>query len=164
MATKQKKQKPFKPRPKLSVEEQELELRMERAQKTPFRITELEEPHTPFINYEVIGDSKVPYSVEIRSFKDKINSCSCPDYKVNTFSTCKHIEGVLFRLQNKGKRRFKALAEEGSPRAEIYRCAQTHEVRIRWPRQEGSSVDLHHLLDPYFSSGDALLAEPMTGI
>ena len=44
------------------------------------------------------------YHVEIRSLSEPINSCDCPDHRINGLGTCKHIEATLLRLQYRRKR------------------------------------------------------------
>ncbi len=84
-----------KQKPQLSIEDQEIQLRRTSAQKASFPIKILHEYNYPFSNYEILGEKNIRYTVEIRSLDEKINSCSCPDYHVNTLGTCKHIESVL---------------------------------------------------------------------
>lgn len=45
--------------------------------------------------------TKGEYRVAIRGLRPGDNFCSCPDYAVNTLGTCKHIEFVLDKLQQK---------------------------------------------------------------
>ncbi len=45
--------------------------------------------------------SKTSYRVAIRGLCPGDNFCSCPDYATNELGTCKHIEFVLARLENK---------------------------------------------------------------
>lgn len=63
-------------------------------------------------------DSGRTYRVAIRGVEPGVNYCSCPDYAINTLGTCKHIEGVLFRIE----RRFAAELRNGfvPPFAEVY--------------------------------------------
>lgn len=82
-------------KPQLTVEEQEMQLRLERAEKGSFSIQVLDKSNAPFATYKIVGEKEVSYSVEIRALDEKINSCSCPDYYVNTLGSCKHIEAVL---------------------------------------------------------------------
>ena len=35
------------------------------------------------------------YRVEIRSLAEPINSCNCPDHRINGLGTCKHIEALV---------------------------------------------------------------------
>lgn len=42
-----------------------------------------------------------PYRVHIRSTRERINACSCPDFAGNRLGTCKHIEAVLHRLKKR---------------------------------------------------------------
>jgi len=55
--------------------------------------------HLLFSTFEVSSKSGQTYRVEIRSFTELQNSCTCADYKSNLLGTCKHIEGVLLYLQ-----------------------------------------------------------------
>ena len=61
-----------------------------------------------FQDYEVsrtdVPDA-LPYTVELRSRGEPINSCTCPDFRKNFLGTCKHIERVLMsvRRQKKGE-------------------------------------------------------------
>lgn len=42
-----------------------------------------------------------PYRVHLRSTRERINACSCPDFASNRLGTCKHIEAVLHRLKKR---------------------------------------------------------------
>ncbi len=146
-----------------SVEEQEMNIRLERAEKTPFHITILENSDFPFSNYEVVSATNIRYHVEIRSLQEKINSCSCPDYKVNTLGSCKHIEGTLKFIKTKGKRKFKLHAQQGSNRTEIFLSPNNPEVQIRWS-QRHNSQDLRPILAPYATVDQSHLIEPVMGV
>ncbi len=147
-----------------TLEEKELKARTERAEKTPFRIKLLEENYFPFANYEVIGETNIRYLVEIRSLKEKINSCSCPDFQVNTLKTCKHIGGVLKFLKKKGKRKLTHFAHAGFERVEIFLDPVDSKVRLCWPESGENLQALHTLLDPYLSSNQTLLSDPLISV
>ena len=51
--------------------------------------------HPVYSAFEVISKSDRPYTAQIRSLTELLNTCTCPDYLTNTIGTCKHIEGVL---------------------------------------------------------------------
>lgn len=55
--------------------------------------------HPLFSTFEVSSKSGQTYRVEVRSFTDLQNPCSCPDCKSDLIGTCKHIEGVLLYLK-----------------------------------------------------------------
>ncbi len=153
-----------KPKSPKTIEEKEIDFRAERAQQTRFRITVLDEVHFPFTDYETVGDTNVRYTVEIRSLSDKINSCNCPDHRVNMLGTCKHIEGTLNFIRAQGKRKFKAHAELGSSRAEIFLHPKTKEACIQWPQQEVHLDEVRSLLSPYASTGQTQLVNPVMGV
>ncbi len=64
-----------------------------------------------FTDYDVTSSSGSSYRVELRSLSERINSCSCMDYRTNRLGTCKHIEGVLHRLGQ---------AQGHNPRIEVF--------------------------------------------
>jgi len=76
----------------------------------------------PFFSEFRVGNpqSKTSYRVAIRGLNAGDNYCSCPDYATNELGTCKHIEFVLARLEE--KRGAKAAFARGwrPPFSEIY--------------------------------------------
>lgn len=149
--------------PPLSVEEKEELLRQERAKETKFRITVQDREHFPFSTYEVAGDTKVCYVVEVRSLMEKTNSCSCPDFHVNTLGTCKHIEGALNFIRSKDKRKLKQLALAGSKRLEIFLNPNTQEAHVQWPRQDTELDPAFTMLQPYMSVNQQQLVNATMG-
>ena len=146
----------------LTLEEQEMQLRSERAKNSAFHIQILDEKHFPFTSYEIESETHVRYTVEIRSLHEKINSCSCPDYKVNTLGICKHIEGILNFLKKKGKRKFNDLSKLGSHWTEIYLNPIASEVCIRWPQKDDEQI--RTWLSPYISASQKVLTDSVMGV
>ena len=66
-------------------------------------------------DYRVISSSGGSYTAEIRSLRERINSCECQDYRTNRLGTCKHVEGVLHRLRNGNAR-----PAEANDRIEVF--------------------------------------------
>ena len=66
-------------------------------------------------DYRVISSSGGSYTAEIRSLRERINSCECQDYRTNRLGTCKHVEGVLHRLRNGNAR-----SAEANDRIEVF--------------------------------------------
>lgn len=94
----------------------------------------LEDGQSHFGNFRVRSLSAVDYVVEIRSLAERENSCSCHDFVTNGLGTCKHIEGALNHLRQRGKRAFAAAAKTGSPRVEIYATGRGEPgLRLLWP-------------------------------
>ena len=112
-------------------DEDEIERRRRRAAEEGIDVATLEAGQ-PFYGAFAAGTSgKEAYRVEIRSLDEPINSCECPDFRVNRLGTCKHVEATLRTL---ARRRGRAsAAREGSRRVELYLDAREQAVRVRWP-------------------------------
>ena len=118
-----------------TTDEDEIERRRLRATKEAFEIQPLEPREGFFGDYLVVSPSGGSYEVEIRSLEELINSCDCPDFRVNRLGTCKHVEGVLAHLRQKPGA--EAAKRRGSRRVEIF-LAHDHErseARIAWPHR-----------------------------
>ncbi len=79
----------------LTLEEWQAALRKQYASEQKFKVKNIgDQPLCP--DYEVYnpGTKKI-YKVSIRDNISSFNYCSCPDFRVNTLGTCKHIEYVL---------------------------------------------------------------------
>lgn len=141
---------------------EEIEQRRRRAVEEAVTIQPLEARQGLFGTFRVSSESGGSYDVEIRSFTDHLNSCGCPDHRVNGLGTCKHVEAVLADLKTDGN--FEPSAREGARRVEIFldNTAAEPQVRVSWPRR--AHQELRGLIDPYFSTDGALLADPAAAI
>ena len=85
----------------MSLEQWQIVLRRQFAQKQDFRLTNIgDEP--VFSEFTVANpQTGGEYRVAIRGLGLGDNYCSCPDFAVNTLGTCKHIEWVLGKLQRR---------------------------------------------------------------
>ncbi len=101
------------------------------------------------------------YRVEIRSLIGHINSCDCPDHRVNGLGTCKHIEAALQRLQQGRKRLFQKAAGTGSPDIEIFLDRRSNQVRILWPQASRQRSRARSLLAPFFDDQGILPGDPL---
>ena len=111
--------------------------------------------------YRTHSGSGQSYGVEIRSLAEPINSCNCPDHRINGLGTCKHIEATLHRLQYRRKRAFQNAAGRGSPFIEIFLDRRDNLVRIRWPASSQRRSMARDLLTPFFNNENALVADPL---
>jgi len=134
----------------LSTDAEEIERRRLRGREEPIRVEALEANSAFFGAFLARSGSGGSYRVEIRSLCEPINSCECPDHRINGLGTCKHIEAVRYRLERGGKRRFRAAAAEGSGRIEIYLDRRDGTVRIQWPRRARPRSRARELLAPFF--------------
>ena len=104
-----------------------------------------------------------PHKVDIRSVTERVNTCDCPDFRVNGLGTCKHVESVLLHIQRSHPEHFRRARIEGSPRVEIYLSRTAgHMVRIAWP--SGRMPALRRALGPFFSANGALRANPVAAM
>ena len=86
-----------------------------------------------YSDYSIVSHhSKNIYKVALRSKDNSHNYCSCPDFKINQLSTCKHIEAV--RLYLGKKRSIKKLMDIISilPYSSVYvSYAKERKVKLR---------------------------------
>ncbi len=143
---------------------EEIEQRRRRATEEAFAIQSLEPRQVLFGTFQVRSQSAGAYDVEIRSLTDRLNSCGCPDHRVNGLDTCKHVEAVLAHLRTKHDGGLERAAQEGGSRVEIFlgNTAEEPQVRVRWPRR--AHPELRDLIDPFFSTDGVLLADPAAAI
>jgi superfamily II DNA or RNA helicase len=142
-------------------DDDEIERRRLRGVNEALRI----EPHTPdagfFGCYRVRSGDGQRYRVEIRSLSEPINSCDCPDHRINGLGTCKHIEATVLRLQQRRKRAFHQAAGAGSPFIEIFLDRRDHQVRIHWPQGNQRRSLARDFLVPFFDGEGALAGKPL---
>jgi len=82
----------------MSLDQWQAELRKQFASEQNFKITNLGN-HPVYSDFEIFNpETDKTYKVSIRDNISSFNYCSCPDFKVNTLGTCKHVEYVLLKL------------------------------------------------------------------
>ena len=87
----------------MGLEEWQVALRSQQAQREHFNISELSEQLCPG-EYQVRNPkSRSQYKVIYRGAYSPWNYCSCPDYRTSGLGTCKHVEAVKLWLQAEGK-------------------------------------------------------------
>jgi ERCC4-related helicase len=111
--------------------------------------------------YRTHSGSGQAYRVEIRSLAEPINSCDCPDHRINGLGTCKHIEATLYRLQHRRKRAFQKAADRGSPTIEIFLDRRDQQIRIHWPQGSRGRSRARDLLTPFFTDDNRLADAPL---
>jgi hypothetical protein len=104
----------------LTTDADEIERRRLRGANESFQIQSQANDNSIFGVYRVDSGKGHNYRVEIRSLSEAINSCDCPDHRINELGTCKHIEATLHLLQHRHKAAFKTAATKGSPFIEVY--------------------------------------------
>ena len=103
-----------------TTDEEEIALRRWRGRSEIVTIEALEADHPFFGTFRAQSGSGAFYEVEIRSLDGFANSCGCIDHRVNGLGTCKHIEGVLAALRQRGAKAFRQATARGSPRIEVF--------------------------------------------
>ena len=97
-----------------STDEEEIKRRQWRGRTEIAEVRPVDAENGPFCDYTVTSSNGNSYTVEIRSIRERINSCGCPDHRTNRLGICKHIEGVLRRLTRRVRSR------EVSGRIEVF--------------------------------------------
>ncbi len=139
----------------------EIERRRVRGLNEPSQISSQTQDDDFFGVYRVDSDNGQAYRVEIRSLAEPINSCNCPDHRINGLGTCKHIEATLCQLQYRRKRAFKDAADRGSPYIEVYLDRRDHQARIGWPKGGQRHSKANDLLAPFFGDDKILAGDPL---
>jgi len=150
----------------LTSDEDEIERRRHRGANDKSGIQALASDEPFFGSFLLTSASGEVYHIEIRSLTEVCNSCDCPDHQVNGLNTCKHIEAVLFHLQKRRKRLFRAAAKTGSSRLEVYLDRRDNRVRLLRPAGTDAleESDAMSLILPLFSGDNHLLNDPLNAI
>jgi len=138
----------------------QVERRRERAREEILKIAN-KGSHPVFSLFEVKSAvSGRTYRVEIRSLDEMQNSCTCPDYKTNLISTCKHIEGVLIYLQEAHGEKLQKLVAERPRGTQIYvHYGLDVTVRLALPQPDRPAIQ--ELLTRYFDPSGLLAGAPL---
>jgi superfamily II DNA or RNA helicase len=142
----------------MSVEQWQVALRKQFAQKQNFRLTNTGDQPI-FSEFTVANpQTRREYRVAIRGRGLGDNYCSCPDFAVNTLGTCKHIEWVLRKLRRRPGAK-QALAQGFRPAySQVYlRYGAKREVLFKSGTQCPSG--LHELATEYFDGDGTLRAD-----
>jgi len=111
--------------------------------------------HPVYSTFEVTSTSERVYTVQIRSLAERLNTCTCPDYRTNTIGTCKHIEGVLANLEEEFAGQWDEFIAQALPIAQLYvHHAERTTLRVTLPFPERKK--LHTLLTRYFDAEGVL--------
>ena len=121
--------------------------------------------HPVFGTFRAQSGSGGFYEVEVRSLDAFANSCGCIDHRVNGLGTCKHIEGVLAALRQRGARKFRAAAAQGSAaRRGVPRSPRRCRVRrCCGPPSGGRELQAaRRFLAPFLAADGTLARDPDT--
>jgi hypothetical protein len=139
----------------------EIERRRLRGREEAIRIVPLDRADAFYGAFLAHSSGGHAYRVEIRSLTGHINSCDCPDHRVNGLGTCKHIEATLQRLQQRRRRLFQKAAATGSPSIEIFLDRRSNQVRNLWPQASRQRSRTRSILAPFFDNEGNLPGDPL---
>lgn len=141
----------------MSYEEWQIGLRRQFGSGQEFKITNLD-THPVFSDFEVANpEADTVYKIAIRSEDVGLNYCSCPDFRINTLGTCKHIEFTLHKL--KLNPRNKKLLRQGYDRPYSFlslRYGKERQVTLRIG--ESNRQAMRRLAKKYFDKSSILLS------
>jgi len=107
--------------------------------------------HPVYSTFEVTSTSERVYTVQIRSLTERLNTCTCPDYRTSTIGTCKHIEGVLANLEKEFAGQWQEFIAQAPPVTQIYvHHAERTTVRVTLPLPD--SKRLSEIVARYFDA------------
>jgi len=139
----------------MTLEQWQLALRKQFGEQQEF-VLENRGSHPIFSEFSLLNPkSAKTYRIAIRGTAPGSNYCSCPDYRINTLGSCKHIEFVLARLAL--RRGGKAALRKGylPPYSEVYLSyGVKREVRFR--AGAGAMPPLTALAGKFFDAGGVL--------
>ena len=134
--------------------QEQIERRRKRGMEELTRIVN-QGQHPVYSTFEVTSTSERVYTVQIRSLTERLNTCTCPDYRTNTIGTCKHIEGVLINLQKEFADQWEEFIDQAPPITQMYvHHAERTTVRVTLPFPKRKR--LHALLTRYFDAEGVL--------
>jgi len=139
----------------MALEKWQFELRKQFAEKQKIEVKNVE-GGIVFSDYQVYNPiSKNMYKVAIRCADAGLNFCSCMDFKTNELGSCKHVEFVLFQINNNSRKK-KILKEEYQPHytSVFLQYGNEQKVRIRF----GSELqnEFKKLAESYFDKDGIL--------
>jgi uncharacterized Zn finger protein len=92
------------------------------------------------------------YRVQIRSLRERINYCNCPDLASNQLGTCKHIEAVLHQITKDPD--YAAAETQGAPTPFVHLAwGATAQPKVRLHRPPSMDAATGQLLDSVFDAG-----------
>lgn len=138
----------------MGLEEWQVALRQQQAQRERFTISELSPQFSPG-EYQVRNPrTRSQYKVIYRGAYSPWNYCSCPDFRTSGLGTCKHVEAVKLWLQAEGKEPHQEVPDYTSIYVD-YRGERS--IRIRF--SEAHRKELTALAQGYFDQAFVLRPE-----
>ncbi len=140
-----------------SSDQEEIERRIARAEQESFDIRSGSAKGEVFSDWLVSREDGGAYRIEVRSLEAATNSCDCKDFQVNGLGTCKHIEAVLLKLND----RIYGEEKPVNSMVDIYRNGRDGKVKVRFPGTMSTSRRVRQLVSPYFDDTGSLRGDPL---
>ncbi|MCH5168096.1 MAG: DEAD/DEAH box helicase [Prevotellaceae bacterium] len=138
----------------MGLEEWQVALRQQQAEREHFAISEVSELFCPG-EYNVRNHkTRSQYRVVYRGVYSPWNYCSCPDFRTSGLGTCKHVEGVKLWLLSEGKEPYSEEPRYSSVYVD-YRGQRS--IRIRFGQDHRR--ELTALAEEYFGHDSVLRPE-----
>ena len=141
----------------MTLEEWQVALRQQQAEKEPFAISMVDEEHCPGEYRVRNAATRNEYKVVYRGKDSVWNYCSCMDFKTSQLGTCKHLEAVKMWTRRKRKKVHRELPAYSSVYVD-YKGERS--VKIRFG--ETCNDILRRLANDYFDD-DCILREEAYG-
>lgn len=142
----------------MTMEQWQIALRKQFAEKSVFCIEAFDKSQHQTGDYFVLNpQSKQKYKVAFRGIDSEWNYCSCPDFQTSQLGTCKHIEAVHQHLEKseKGKRWLKT--EHIPPYTSVY-LSYKGERQIKIRIGSNNKEAFSKLAKDYFTTDNVLKA------
>ena len=138
----------------MGLEEWQVALRRQQAQRERFAISEMGAQFSPG-EYQVRNPrTRSQYKVIYRGAYSPWNYCSCPDFRTSGLGTCKHVESVKLWLQAEGKEPYRGEPDYTSVYLD-YRGERSIRIRIGETHRREHTA----LAQEYFDQGFVLRPE-----
>ena len=141
----------------MTLQEWQVALRQQQAEKEPFAISMVDEEHCPGEYRVRNAATRNEYKVVYRGKDSVWNYCSCMDFKTSQLGTCKHLEAVKMWTRKKRKKVHRELPAYSSVYVD-YKGERS--VKIRFG--ETCNDILRRLANDYFDD-DCILREEAYG-
>ncbi|MDR0892992.1 MAG: DEAD/DEAH box helicase [Mediterranea sp.] len=143
----------------MTLEEWQIALRRDAAEKGTFGISEVSRKEQPGYYKVDSPNSHNEYRVVFRGKDNPWNYCSCMDFKTSQLGTCKHIEAVALWL----KAHHKGVCKAVPPYTSVYLSYRgEREVRLRIGTDNAD--EFRELAKPYFTPEGVMRPEAVTAI
>lgn len=143
----------------LTLEEWQIALRRQAAEKEHFQISEIDRKECPGY-YKVVNPVfKSEYRIVYRGSDSPWNYCSCMDFKTNQLGTCKHLEAV--KIWTREKRR--KICREMPPYTSVY-LSYKGERQVRLRIGTDNADEFRCLAEPYFTPDGVIRPEAVSTI